>query len=82
MSKVITALLDHLGDFLEMLKLSFKAAFFGLAGIFTAVEASAHEGAGIAHYATQIDHTLAISVTIGLVGFAILAWRQRAKKQS
>ncbi|MBT3916825.1 MAG: hypothetical protein HN731_04660 [Rhodospirillaceae bacterium] len=65
-----------------MLKKSFSAATLGFAGIIAAAEASAHEGAGITHYASQTDHIIAIFVTIGLVGFAILAWHQKTKKQS
>ena len=82
MSKVISSMLEYFGEILKMLNKKFNAAALGFAGFITAAEASAHESAGISHYASQADHTIVISVTIGLVGFAILAWRQRAKKQS
>jgi len=49
-------------------------------GLFAASDLSAHEGAGISHFVSQTDHTLAIMVIIGLVGFAVALYFQRKQR--
>ncbi len=55
---------------------------FASAAMSAATNLSAHEGANISHFVSQTDHTLAIMVTIGLVGFAATIWRQKNKKNA
>ncbi|MBT3989843.1 MAG: hypothetical protein HOG95_06825 [Rhodospirillaceae bacterium] len=65
-----------------MLKYILGTFTVATASLVSASASFAHEGANASHFVTQSDHTLAIMVTLGLIGSAVLFFYQRNKKRS